>query len=400
MRGTEQTQSPEEIERQIEATRQNLSQTLEALQQRLDPNDLLNEAVSYLKGNGADMGRKLVQSVRDNPVPVLLIGAGISWLALGGGRSGRRYREIDYRDYPGHVDDYGEEGPDFGGAVGYESGAYHGSPESREQEHAGIGQRAKEAWRSTKEKISSTGAKVKERTSTMVERISDRNPLGHHEQGEPVSGMHSQGEQGVLGEKARQVGERAGEAYHQLTEKSQGLYQRSRERASRMAHRVRERYGESGQSMRSMMEEHPLAMAAIGIGIGAFLGAVLPTSRREERMMGDARHDLREGLMETGREQFEKMRGAAERTAQSIREQAEQTRDQHLGERSDVGHVGYQTSTTTGRTSSGLSKGTTSGAVSAASQDKREAADLPRDRVVPPGSTAASGPHKPTTPSL
>lgn len=81
--------SPAEIEREVEQTRNNVSSTLDELRSKLKPSQMMDEvvgeAVDWVKGSGGtEFARNLGAAVRDNPLPVALIGAGLAWLLLGG----------------------------------------------------------------------------------------------------------------------------------------------------------------------------------------------------------------------------------------------------------------------------------------------------------------------------
>ena len=68
------------LERELEQTRSRLSGHLSELQQ-LSPGQLLDDAVRYFRGaEGAEFGRNLLQSVRENPLPTALTGIGLTWL--------------------------------------------------------------------------------------------------------------------------------------------------------------------------------------------------------------------------------------------------------------------------------------------------------------------------------
>jgi len=84
--------APAEIEREVEQTRSQVSSTLDELRTKLKPShmvdEVVGEAVDWVKGSGgAAFARNLGAAVRDNPLPVALIGAGLAWLLLSGGRS-------------------------------------------------------------------------------------------------------------------------------------------------------------------------------------------------------------------------------------------------------------------------------------------------------------------------
>ena len=81
--------SPETIERDVERTRANLTRTLDELRDRLSPGQVMDQLTEWAKGSGgAEFARNLGAQVRDNPLPILLVGAGIGWLMMSGG--GRR----------------------------------------------------------------------------------------------------------------------------------------------------------------------------------------------------------------------------------------------------------------------------------------------------------------------
>lgn len=82
--------TPAEIEAEVEATRSRVSNTLDEVQGRLAPGPLFEELLAFARQRGGtDMARNLARDVRENPLPFLLIGAGVAWLAFGRGRPAR-----------------------------------------------------------------------------------------------------------------------------------------------------------------------------------------------------------------------------------------------------------------------------------------------------------------------
>jgi hypothetical protein len=78
------TKSTSELEREAEATRAQLAATLSELRNRVEPGALADQAFAYARSNGgADFVRNASAQARDNPLPVLLIGAGLAWLMSG-----------------------------------------------------------------------------------------------------------------------------------------------------------------------------------------------------------------------------------------------------------------------------------------------------------------------------
>ena len=84
---TDTPSNPNEIERDLAQTRARLDATIDALQQRLSPGEMVDQAIGYVKeSGGGEFGRNLMLSVRDHPIPVALIGVGVAWLMLAGPR--------------------------------------------------------------------------------------------------------------------------------------------------------------------------------------------------------------------------------------------------------------------------------------------------------------------------
>jgi len=73
--------SSAQIEREIDETRQHADQVLRTLEHRLTPETMISDAVTYLRtGSGAQMVDNLRAAVVANPVPLVLVAAGIGWL--------------------------------------------------------------------------------------------------------------------------------------------------------------------------------------------------------------------------------------------------------------------------------------------------------------------------------
>jgi ElaB/YqjD/DUF883 family membrane-anchored ribosome-binding protein len=79
---------PQEILAEIDRTRSDMDSTLTAIEQRLTPGQLVDQGLDYLRHSGAsDFAANLGNSVRDNPLPVSLVGIGLAWL-MAAGKSG------------------------------------------------------------------------------------------------------------------------------------------------------------------------------------------------------------------------------------------------------------------------------------------------------------------------
>lgn len=115
------TEETAEIERDLAETRARLDGRLSDLQDKMAPTQLANDALSFLHGgDGADFTRNLFARAKANPLPVALIGAGVTWLlasghARGGGdvharlgaaeRDVLRFADEDDTSYGNRLDD-------------------------------------------------------------------------------------------------------------------------------------------------------------------------------------------------------------------------------------------------------------------------------------------------------
>jgi hypothetical protein len=72
---------PNQIERDLAQTRARMDTRLNDLQERLSPGQVIDDLMTYFRGSeGGDFARNLMTSVRDNPLPAALTGIGLTWL--------------------------------------------------------------------------------------------------------------------------------------------------------------------------------------------------------------------------------------------------------------------------------------------------------------------------------
>ncbi|SCZ66641.1 DUF3618 domain-containing protein [Thiohalomonas denitrificans] len=75
--------TPEEIERDLEDTRQEMNATLEELTRRFTPESIMHVIADYVQKSGTkEFAGNLSEDIRRNPLPVALTGIGIGWLAM------------------------------------------------------------------------------------------------------------------------------------------------------------------------------------------------------------------------------------------------------------------------------------------------------------------------------
>ena len=72
-----------------------------------------------------------------------------------------------------------------------------------------------------------------------------------------------------------------------------------------------------------MLQESPLALGALALGIGAAVGFAVPGTSKEDELMGEAR----DNLVESGKQSAQDARQRAQRAIEEGRRAAEQEAD-------------------------------------------------------------------------
>ena len=101
--------SADEVQRDVERHRADLRDTVDELQDRLSPGQLFDRAVNYFWEQPRAGGQsRLTRAIVENPLPVLVIGAGLVWLAVAATQERpvrRRRFDRDPYDDPYYDDD-------------------------------------------------------------------------------------------------------------------------------------------------------------------------------------------------------------------------------------------------------------------------------------------------------
>jgi ElaB/YqjD/DUF883 family membrane-anchored ribosome-binding protein len=125
---------------------------------------------------------------------------------------------------------------------------------------------------------------------------------------------------GDLGDKASDLARSATDSLSGMADDAQ---QALRDRSRELAESARSS-AQSGVSF--VLEDQPLLLAAIGLAAGATLGAIIPATPQENRLMGDARDKVAEFAGETAKQKLDEFGNAAseatERLKSAVKERA------------------------------------------------------------------------------
>ncbi|MDQ2694400.1 MAG: DUF3618 domain-containing protein, partial [Pseudomonadota bacterium] len=241
--------SPDEIERDIEQTRAEMDYTLTALEHKLSPSQFMDQAMSYLRGGSGEANEfatNLGRTIKNNPLPVTLLGIGLAWLMMAGPepRRERRY--------------YATPSPEAGryppSSRVVTPGAYYGTEEPYSV--GGPGVVAASGQPATTTSTSSASSKLKETVDRLKAGAGDaqsRVSGAAHATGERISQTAHDVSEGAS-RTAHDVGERVSDAAYAAGQRVSQTAHDVRERAGQMAHGASERMSHAAHEARLRME--------------------------------------------------------------------------------------------------------------------------------------------------
>jgi ElaB/YqjD/DUF883 family membrane-anchored ribosome-binding protein len=189
--GNGSDKSPEEIEREIQQTRNRLSRDIDELGNKLSPQNLKEEAKSAIKdaaqgavSNVSEQARRtgfrLVEVIRENPLPVIAVGAGVTWLLTQRSRSdvsGNRMARYAYTGPERRQGDSWQSGSGIRSRVG---GTVSEVKDSVSEAASGVADRAGEIKDRAGERIGELSGEARRQTrriKTNLEHAAEENPL-------------------------------------------------------------------------------------------------------------------------------------------------------------------------------------------------------------------------------
>ncbi|MBV9858715.1 MAG: DUF3618 domain-containing protein [Alphaproteobacteria bacterium] len=262
--------SPAEIEQEIGRTRGELGRTLDALERKLAARHLVEKGIDMIKesmGGNEALNRGL-GLVRANPIPVALIGLGVTWLLASNT-----------------------------GVVETVAG----------------NERVRAAGRRVTGLASDLGARAGAIASDVAGRVG-------------MSGSaEEEGEEGGGGRTGSRTGEggrnESGGWVHQVAGAAQGAVRSVRDSGGAVLGRAGDYAGFAGDGasrvadqLTDAFERHPILVGAVGAMAGALLGALLPATRLEDSLVGETRDEIWERAGEVGQQAISRVRQVAERS--------------------------------------------------------------------------------------
>ena len=281
----------EQIEREIEHTRAKMSRDIDEISERLRPANLARETVDTVRHEARRTSANLADLMRENSLAVAAVGLGATWWFVqrerGGPVSGDRMHRYAYT--------------------------------------------APEQW----------GGEYERRRGGLRTRIGDKVTEARDAVSDVASDVADRA--GAVKERAREVGGRVQERVHDL-----GVG--TRQRVSDLGVRARQQGRRARTGVERTLEENPLVLVGGAAVLGLTIGLLLPSTEREDEMLGPTRDRLADRAGET----FDRAKEVATDAAREVKDTVQnEVRDRAPELKSVVqdaaGRIGEQVKETAGR---------------------------------------------------
>ncbi|TIT14075.1 MAG: hypothetical protein E5W85_11775 [Mesorhizobium sp.] len=167
--------------------RAKVADTADSIRSKMTPGQLIDEFTGmFAGGEGSAMLGNLKSQVRDNPLPLTLIGAGLAWLMLGNGPSATNSAAAGYRrgtasdafsDLRGDDFSEGSEGSGIGAMLSDTAGSVTSAASSAAEAAANAATGAKERMTNTAGQLGSSASQIAARTRQSAQDLFEREPL-------------------------------------------------------------------------------------------------------------------------------------------------------------------------------------------------------------------------------
>jgi hypothetical protein len=261
------------LEKDAERVRAELADTAEHLKDKMSPGQLMDEVVNYFKdGDTNQLLSNLKHQVRDNPLALAVVGSGLAWLMMGSGPSTTSSRTAS-RPAPRWT----------GGASGRNGTSPAGSPVSADSSAPDPGSPG-------------LGSSI----------------------GKGAAAVKS-----AAGEAAHGLGDAVSSAADAVSATMHDMHNAASDSFSNAANTGAEIGARAKSTFIDALEREPLVIGALGVAVGAAIGAMLPTTRTEQDYMGAASAKAREKAEGTFSDGIDKAKHVAKDVYSAARDEAD-----------------------------------------------------------------------------
>lgn len=307
--------SAAELEREIELQRTRVESTIDQIQQKLSPGQLVDELLAYTKGGGGEFLTSLQKNVTSNPLPVALLGVSLAWLIAKPGDSAAASRSDTDRTWDNSINTNRGYHNDRGASQSnYPVKIISGGSLRR------LGHTEDEGGQRYSQFADDAGNKFKALTDPVGRRA------GHFvdETGNTFRGFTD-----AAGKQIDQFRDEAGGLLEHATDWASHTWDMAREilhdardavssgqsglghQASNAADALRSQTASLNETMLNQFKDQPLVAGALAFALGAALGSTLPHTPQEDALLGEAADKVKGAALDQASELYDQGKAKA-----------------------------------------------------------------------------------------
>jgi hypothetical protein len=258
-----------QLQLEAELHRQELSSSLEGLRTAATPSYITNEVLNLAKDSSLSIARALAEQARANPIPALLIGAGLVMMLTRAANSSASEASRG----PAMLDK---------AASTVKSAAGAGVDVVRDTAGS-IRRTAHDTAHSAGDLASDAVRRAGSAASGVADAVESAGRAADS------AGRDTLSKAGELGSAALETARAtAGQVRDGAVGTASGLMQQGQQTARELADQAQQASGTARNYVSTLAEEQPITVAALGAAIGAAIGAALPMTERERQYLGKA----------------------------------------------------------------------------------------------------------------
>jgi len=232
--------------------------------------------VSNFKDTTRDTSSSLIETVKANPIPTALVGIGLAWLFMNKSDSGSSQPQ---RFSQGNGQGYGQN--------------YYGQRDSQGyQSYQGYGQ---DYYNQNQNQGGSMGSQLRNQVSNAADSVQ---------------------------QKASQVAENVSGAADQVKERASQFVDQTQSKVEHLSEQVQNQAHYAMSRSHNMYEDNPLMTGAIALALGAVVGFLLPETQRENELMGNVRDKFVGQVSDVAQDTLGKVQNVANEALQAAGDKA------------------------------------------------------------------------------
>jgi Protein of unknown function (DUF3618) len=304
----------EQLEHETEQARSRIADTLEELRACMTPGQVVNQLADRVGDAGARAFlNNLKRQTVDNPVPVALIGAGIAWLMLGGVEKGRSTSSGVGQRLENTANAAAEAIRDTADTTAHAASRKSAELSDTANRKSEAASRKGAEWSDAASRKSSEWS---DKAAGMAEDARERISSAADRVGQSASDV---------GASARQMAGSAGDALQRSASAGYEAISESTSKtataATASARAARQRTLQAGNALVDFCREQPLVLAGLGLAIGGTIGALLPQTETEDRLLGETSDQFKERAQDLASEQYEAAKKVGERALDAAQDE-------------------------------------------------------------------------------